>query len=53
MLEVLLEPLAYEYMVKAVAISAAVGGICAFLSAYLMLKNPPEIRCEMGMIAVA
>lgn len=39
MLEVLLEPLAYEYMVKAVAISAAVGGICAFLSAYLMLKG--------------
>lgn len=39
MLEVLLEPLAYEYMVKAVAISAVVGGICAFLSAYLMLKG--------------
>ena len=39
MLEVLLEPLAYEYMVKAVVISAAVGGICAFLSAYLMLKG--------------
>lgn len=39
MLDVLLEPLAYEYMVKAVVISAAVGGICAFLSAYLMLKG--------------
>ncbi|WP_107875227.1 metal ABC transporter permease [Neisseria weaveri] len=39
MLDMLLEPLAYEYMVKAVVISAAVGGICAFLSAYLMLKG--------------
>lgn len=39
MLYVLLEPFSYEYMVKAVVISAAVGGICAFLSAYLMLKG--------------
>lgn len=39
MLDVLLEPLAYEYMVKAIVLSAAVGGICAFLSAYLMLKG--------------
>ncbi|OSI19810.1 metal ABC transporter permease [Neisseria dumasiana] len=39
MLDMLLEPLAYEYMVKAIVISAAVGGICAFLSAYLMLKG--------------
>ncbi|KPN71373.1 metal ABC transporter permease [Neisseria sp. 83E34] len=39
MLEVLLEPFSYEYMVKAVVISAVVGGICAFLSAYLMLKG--------------
>ena len=39
MLEMLLEPFAYGYMVKAVAVSAAVGGVCAFLSAYLMLKG--------------
>ncbi|MDU8924470.1 metal ABC transporter permease [Pasteurellaceae bacterium LIM206] len=39
MLELLLEPLGYNYMVKAIVISAAVGGICAFLSCYLMLKG--------------
>ena len=39
MLEYLLEPFSYEYMQKAMWISATVGGICAFLSAYLMLKG--------------
>ena len=39
MLEYLLEPFSYEYMQKAMWISTAVGGICAFLSAYLMLKG--------------
>lgn len=39
MLEYLLEPFFYEYMQKAMWISTAVGGICAFLSAYLMLKG--------------
>lgn len=39
MLELLLEPFAYNYMVKAIVLSAAVGGICAFMSAYLMLKG--------------
>ena len=39
MLEYLMEPFSYEYMQKAMWISAAVGGICAFLSAYLMLKG--------------
>lgn len=39
MLEILLEPFNYEYMLKAIIVSAAVGGICAFLSAYLMLKG--------------
>lgn len=38
-MEILLEPFAYEYMVKAIILSAVVGGICAFLSAYLMLKG--------------
>lgn len=35
----LLVPFAYDYMVKAMFISALVGGVCAFLSAYLMLKG--------------
>ena len=35
----LLEPFAYTYMVNAMWVSALVGGICAFLSAYLMLKG--------------
>lgn len=39
MIELLLEPLAYDYMVKAIILSACVGGVCAFLSAYLMLKG--------------
>lgn len=39
MLELLLEPFAYNYMVKAIVLSAAVGAICAFMSAYLMLKG--------------
>ena len=32
MMELLLEPFSYQYMVKAIALSAAVGGMCAFLS---------------------
>ncbi|TDQ57184.1 manganese/iron transport system permease protein [Mesocricetibacter intestinalis] len=39
MIALLLEPFSYEYMLKAIIISAAVGGICAFMSAYLMLKG--------------
>ncbi len=35
----LLEPFAYSYMVNAMWVSALVGGVCAFLSAYLMLKG--------------
>ncbi|QGY00107.1 metal ABC transporter permease [Roseovarius faecimaris] len=35
----LLEPFAYTYMVNAMWVSALVGGVCAFLSAYLMLKG--------------
>jgi manganese/iron transport system permease protein len=36
---VLLEPLGYGYMINAMTVSALVGGVCAFLSAYLMLKG--------------
>ncbi|QPA26964.1 metal ABC transporter permease [Brucella anthropi] len=36
---VLLEPFSYSYMLNAMWISALVGGVCAFLSAYLMLKG--------------
>jgi manganese/iron transport system permease protein len=32
-------PFSYEYMAKAMWVSALVGGVCAFLSAYLMLKG--------------
>ena len=35
----LVEPFAYEYMIKAIVLSSLVGGVCAFLSAYLMLKG--------------
>jgi manganese/iron transport system permease protein len=35
----LMVPFSYEYMAKAMWVSALVGGVCAFLSAYLMLKG--------------
>lgn len=39
MTQTLLEPFGYGYMVNAMWVSALVGGVCAFLSAYLMLKG--------------
>ena len=36
---ILLEPFGYNYMTTAMWVSALVGGVCAFLSAYLMLKG--------------
>ena len=39
MLATLLEPFSYAYMANAMWVSALVGGVCAFLSAYLMLKG--------------
>ncbi len=39
MIAVLLEPFSYSYMFNAMWVSALVGGVCAFLSAYLMLKG--------------
>lgn len=38
-MNVLLEPFAYGYMQNAMWVSALVGGVCAFLSCYLMLKG--------------
>lgn len=35
----LIAPFLYDYMLKAMFISALVGGVCAFLSAFLMLKG--------------
>lgn len=39
MMETLLQPFQYEYMIKAIWVSTLVGASCAFLSAYLMLKG--------------
>ncbi|MEM0976578.1 MAG: metal ABC transporter permease [Pseudomonadota bacterium] len=39
MIELLMEPLTYRYMATAIWVSSLVGAICAFLSAYLMLKG--------------
>lgn len=39
MMALLLEPFSYGYMFNAMWVSALVGGVCAFLSAYLMLKG--------------
>ena len=39
MIATLLEPFGYAYMVNAIWVSALVGCVCGFLSAYLMLKG--------------
>jgi manganese/iron transport system permease protein len=39
MIEGLLEPFAYQYMSRAIWVSALVGAACAFLSCYLILKG--------------
>ncbi|MFF0921879.1 iron/manganese ABC transporter permease subunit SitC [Rhizobium leguminosarum] len=39
MIAYLLQPFTYEYMLNAMWVSALVGGVCAFLSCYLMLKG--------------
>ncbi|TCT06908.1 metal ABC transporter permease [Aquabacter spiritensis] len=38
-MSLLLEPFGYGYMLNAMWVSALVGAVCAFLSAYLMLKG--------------
>ncbi|TYB81925.1 metal ABC transporter permease [Maritimibacter fusiformis] len=38
-MSLLLEPFGYAYMTNAIWVSALVGAVCAFLSAYLMLKG--------------
>jgi manganese/iron transport system permease protein len=38
-IDLLLEPFGYQYMVRAIWVSALVGGVCAFLSCFLMLKG--------------
>ncbi|WP_057831517.1 metal ABC transporter permease [Colwellia sp. TT2012] len=39
MIAELLSPFSYDYMVTAMFVSALIGGVCAFLSVYLMLKG--------------
>ena len=39
MIDTLLQPFAYSYMFNAMWVSALTGGVCAFLSCYLMLKG--------------
>ncbi|MGQ4273817.1 metal ABC transporter permease [Terrihabitans sp. B22-R8] len=39
MVDLLLQPFGYSYMMNAMWVSALVGGVCAFLSAYLILKG--------------
>lgn len=38
-MSILLEPFSYNYMFNAIWVSSLVGGVCAFLSCYLMLKG--------------
>ncbi len=44
----LLVPFEYDYMLKAMLVSALVGAVCAFLSAYLMLKGWSLIGDALG-----
>lgn len=39
MIDLLVEPFSYRYMINAMWVSSLVGGVCAFLSAYVMLKG--------------
>ncbi|MSU35690.1 MAG: metal ABC transporter permease [Pedosphaera sp.] len=39
MMETLLTPLHYEYMLKAIFVSGLIGGVCAFLSCFITLKG--------------
>lgn len=39
MIENLLVPFQYEYMVKAILVSGLIGGVCAFLSCFITLKG--------------
>jgi len=39
MSELLLAPLRYDYMVKAILVSGLIGGVCAFLSCFITLKG--------------
>ena len=38
-LEMLLTPLQYDYMMRAIWVSALIGGVCGFLSAFVCLKG--------------
>jgi ABC-type Mn2+/Zn2+ transport system permease subunit len=39
MIDTLLTPLQYEYMLKAILVSGVIGGVCAFLSCFITLKG--------------
>ena len=39
MFQLLTEPFAYEYMLRAMTVGSLVGGVCGFLSAYIILKG--------------
>lgn len=39
MIQTLLLPLQYEYMLKAILVSGVIGGVCAFLSCFITLKG--------------
>ena len=39
MIDALLVPFQYEYMVKAIAVSGVIGGVCALLSCFVTLKG--------------
>ncbi len=39
MIETLLTPLQYDYMLKAIGVSALIGGVCAFLSCFITLNG--------------
>lgn len=51
-MSLLLEPFAYDYMIKAIWVSALVGTVCAFLSAYLMLKGWSLVGDALGHAVV-
>lgn len=48
MVDLLLEPFGYDYMIRGIWVCALVGGVCAFLSSFLMLKGWSLIGDALG-----
>ena len=51
-MSVLLEPFGYDYMINALFVSSLIGAVCAFLSAFLMLRGWSLIAAALSHASV-